>query len=183
MQCFKYVVVLLSLLGGMLLSGCGDITHKYYNTDIIYKQYNETKHEFVPPPNTSGSAMLVIRYNSQFTFWVNHGRTYRSVGGMGWASQKNYKDNIKLFEDFIIWANSPAELRESKLNELNNSSLFKDKEVAFGYFKDGTPAFIDKYDGNMAFERLYMQSIYAYYSKESIAELLTTSRIALNKIK
>ncbi|MGE4802848.1 hypothetical protein AB8989_21045 [Yersinia hibernica] len=183
MQRFKYVRALLSLLGGMLLLGCGNITHKYYNTDITYKKYNETKHEFSPLPNTSGGAMLVIRYNSQFTFWVNHGRTYRSVGGMGWVSQKNYKDNMILFEDFIAWANSSAELRESKRSELNNSSLFKDKEIAFGYFKDGTPAFIDKYDGNMAFERLYLPSIYAYYSKESIAELLTTSRIALNKIK
>ena len=180
MRHLRFIGILLSLLGFLFLSGCADITHKYYKTNISYERYNETKHEF---SGYADNAILVVRYNSQFTFWVNYGRTYRSIGGMGWISKNTYKNSLNIFEYFIDWTNLPAELREKKRIELNNSQLFKDKDIEFRYFKDGSPAFVDKYDDNFIFERLYIPSVYAYYSKESILELLTTSRDALEKIK
>lgn len=176
----KKILLSFTFIFALLLSGCSYVTDKYYSSSVLYRTYNvddDVMYKYGSNP------ILVIRYGSQFTFWEDRGNIYRSVGGMKWVTKENYKESMSVFVEFIKWANLPKELRDKKRLELNNSQEFKDREIEFGYYKDGTPAFIETYQNTMAFERLYLPTTYVYIDKESIIQLLLESEIALSHLK
>lgn len=176
----KGIILSFTFIFALLLSGCSYVTDKYYSSSVLYRTYNvddDVMYKYGSNPT------LVIRYGSQFTFWEDRGSIYRSVGGMKWVTKENYKEKMSVFVEFIKWANLPKESRDKKMLELNNSLAFKDREIEFGYYKDGTPAFIETYQDTMAFERLYLPTKYVYIDEKSIIQLLIESEIALNMLK
>ncbi|MEQ4713717.1 hypothetical protein ABN057_15550 [Providencia alcalifaciens] len=176
----KGTLLFFTFIFALLLSGCSSLTDKYYSSSVRYTTYNVNEDIMYPYVHTP---TLVIRYGSQFTFWENRGNIYRSVGGMKWVTKENYKERMSVFVEFIKWANLPKESRDGRMPELNNSQIFKDREIEFGYYKDGTPAFIDTYQNTMAFERLYLPTKYEYFDVKSITQLLIESEIALSNLK
>lgn len=164
----------------LFLTGCSSLTDKIYESDVAYEIYNVNKKVFY---DYGGSPVLVIRSGVEFKFWDDMGNVIRTVGGTKWITKNNYKEEMKIFKTFIDWANLPPEPQREKLVALNNSDELKNREIEFGFFSDGTPAFIDKFQNTFAFERLYLPTIYRFYSEKSIKTIIIESAYAYSMLK
>jgi len=157
-----------------LLTGCSSITDDNYSSRVIYKKYNVDDKKIVG----SNNPVLVIRSGEEFMFWVDMGNVIRGVGGTAWINKNNYNEQMAFFEAFIHWAELPKNEQLDTLSKYNDSAEFIRRGVAFGFFNDGSPAFIDKFQNTFAFERLYLPTYYLYYSEKSIKQLIKESAYA-----
>lgn len=180
LKSFKTVKISSFIIFLLLLTGCSSLTDKIYESDVSYKTYNVNKKVFY---DYGGSPVLVIRSGVEFKFWNDMGNVIRTVGGTKWITKNNYKEEMKIFETFIDWAHLPPKSQRDKLVTLNNSDELKNKEIEFGFFRDGTPAFIDKFQNTFEFERLYLPTIYRFYSEKSIKTLIIESAYAYSMLK
>ncbi|MEN4673605.1 hypothetical protein ABEH32_22100 [Pantoea agglomerans] len=163
-----------------MLSGCGTLGSKLYDSGVEAQEYNDTKQEMLPYKKT---VILAKSIYGNYSYITDEGRLFFFVADVDSFNKDNVSESMRPLIDFLNWAKVTGPEKEKQRVTYNLQPNLIKRHIEFRYFPDGSPAFVDVYNRDSMFF-LYKSLIdtwVRYYNYEQVKELVLLAYSVTNQ--